>query len=440
MPSIRALILGLLTFILHMATFASPGPAFAASKEKVLHEFTLQSGITPTAALTLGSNGNLYGTTSSGGGSHCTVHGGCGTVFQLTVGKNGKWSERVLHSFRSDGRDGVGPGSGVIFDSLGNLFGTTLGGGADGAGTVFELMPDANGEWTEKLLHTFNSDGKDGTLPLAGVTFDTDGNVYGTTEAGGVYNDGTVFRLTPSKDGKWRETLLHSFVDNGKDGNSPDAGLIFDIAGNLYGTTVGGGGGACTGGCGTVFELVRDGNGGWTEKVLHRFSHGYDKDGYYPTANLILDAKGGLYGTTNGGGSFGEGTVFRLTHRANGEWTEKVLHSFDWNGKDGYYPDASLIFDASGNLYGATSLGGTGQCTLIGIIVGCGTVFRLMPDANGRWNERILHNFQSNGKDGTEPNAGLALDGAGNLYGTTTMGGSDLCSDDGCGTVFEITP
>jgi uncharacterized repeat protein (TIGR03803 family) len=269
---------------------------------------------------------------------------------------------------------------------------------------------------------------------------DADRSVYGTTEAGGVYNDGTVFRLTPSKDGKWRETLLHSFVDNGKDGNSPDAGLIFDIAGNLYGTTAGGGGGACTGGCGAVFELVRDGNGGWTEKVLHRFSHGHGKDGYYPTANLILDAKGDLYGTTNGGGSFGEGTVFRLTHRANGEWTEKVLHSFDWNGKDGYYPDASLIFDASGNLYGTTSLGGTGQCTLIGIIVGCGTVFRLMPDANGRWNETILHNFQSNGKDGTEPNAGLALDGAGNLYGTTVMGGSDLCSDDGCGTVFEITP
>jgi len=258
------------------------------------------------------------------------------------------------------------------------------------------------------VLHNF-SGGADGIAPRAGLILDAAGNLYGTTDNGGTYNQGTVFELTPAAGGTWTEKVLNSF-GSGTDGVRPRGVLIFDAAGNLYGTTYGD-----PYNQGTVFELTPAARGTWTEKVLHTFGSG--SDGTFPAAGLVLDAAGNLYGTTYEGGTYGLGTAFELTPAGGGTWTEKVLHHFG-NGTDGVYPLASLIFDAAGNLYGTTSYGGS---------YGGGTVFRL--NAQG---EVLLQNFS--GTDGANPVANLVLDTAGNPYGTTSLGGTS--SE---GTVFEIT-
>jgi uncharacterized repeat protein (TIGR03803 family) len=227
-----------------------------------------------------------------------------------------------------------------------------------------------------------------------------------------------VFELSPRQGGGWTETLLHNFNNNGRDGVNPQAGLIIDDAGNLYGTTYRGG----IYNSGTAFELSPQQGGGWTEKVLHSFGHG--SDGITPDANLTIDAAGNLYGTTYNGGIHGRGTVFELTPREGGGWTETVLHSFG-NGSDGANPYAGLIIDANGNLYGTTLAGG---------IHTAGTAFELSPRQGGGWTETILHSF-GNGTDGNSPYAGLIFDASGNLYGTTLEGGIHSY-----GVVFEITP
>ncbi len=210
---------------------------------------------------------------------------------------------------------------------------------------------------------------------------------------------------------------------NCADGWIPSAGLIFDAAGNLYGTTGLGG----TDGVGTVFELTRAG-GGWTEQVLYNFG----TDGAYPGGGLTFDSAGNLYGTTGEGGIHILGTVFELTPTVGGGWTETVLHNFG-SGTDGAYPGAGVTFDAAGNLYGTTQYGGTyNSCS-----GGCGTVFELTPTAGGGWTEQVLLNF--NGTGGANPYAGLIFDGAGNLYGTTQFT-YDNCSGFYCGTVFELMP
>ncbi len=239
--------------------------------------------------------------------------------------------------------------------------------------------------WKEKVLHSFCSQPNcaDGDYPTAGLIFDAAGNLYGTTYAGGAYGaygPGTVFELTPAAGGGWTEKVLHSFDNDCTDGASPYASLIFDAAGNLYGTTsrrrlLP----ACDAGegCGTVFELTPTAGGGWTEKVLHSFGNG--TDGANPDCDLIFDAAGNLYGTTIYGGTYSYGTVFELTPAGGGNWTEKVLHNFNRNGTDGICPYAGLIFDAAGNLYGTTSLGGT---------FGVGTVFELTPKRAGAGRRR----------------------------------------------------
>ena len=399
--------------------------------EKVLHGFgDGTDGINPPADLIFDTAGNLYGTTYEGGDYNY------GTVFELTPTAGGGWTEKVLHSFNNNGTDGYYPLAGLIFDAAGNLYGTTWHGGTYnelGGGTVFELTPTAGGGWTETVLHSFGN-GADGIGPEAGLIFDAAKvNLYGTTAGGGSYSVGTVFELTPTAGGGWTETVLYSFNDNGTDGWESLAGLIFDAAGNLYGTTWAGG----TYGGGTVFELTPA--GGWTEKVLHSFSW-IGTDGFWPYAGLIIDAAGNLYGTTGAGGPSGWGMVFELTPTAGGGWTEKMLHSFPYdNGTDGSQPVAGLIFDAVGNLYGTTEYGGTySNC-----YGGCGTVFELTPAAGGGWTETVLHSF--NGTDGREPAAGLIFDAAGNLYGTTYYGGTyGNCSvhnqPAACGTAFELTP
>ena len=217
--------------------------------------------------------------------------------------------EKVLHDFSQAGGEGTFPLDRLIFDAAGNLYGTTLAGGIPGidGGTVFELMPAAGGHWTEQVLHEFGN-GSDGYAPFAGLIFDAAGNLYGTTSTGGTYFHGAVFELTPNRSGGWTETVQYSFQGYPTDGDGPMAGLIFDAAGNLYGTTYFGG----TYGPGTAFELTPTQGGGWTETVLHNFGNG--TDGVWPDAGLIFDPAGNLHGTTEHGGTYNYyGTVFELT-------------------------------------------------------------------------------------------------------------------------------
>ena len=384
-----------------------------AAQGQVLHSFTNNGtdGIVPDGGVIFDGAGNLYGTTFEGGTSSE------GTVYELTPAGGGGWTEKVLHSFDQNGTDGSFPAASLIFDSAGNLYGTTTSGGTYTKGTVFELTPAAGGTWTEKVLYSFNGNGTDGYAPYSGLVFDSAGNLYGTAYYGGTYSRGTVFELTPQAGGTWTEQVLHSF-GNGTDASAPFAGLTFDTAGNLYGTTeVGGTSGGCAPyGCGTVFELTPQSGGGWTERVVYSFANN-GTDGTVPKAGVTFDAAGNVYGTTYQGGTYNLGALFELTPAAGGTWTEQVLHNFG-NGTDGAYPYARLIFDTAGNLYGTTYQGGS---------YGGGTVFRF--NAQG---EVLLQNFS--GTDGANPFAGLILDGTGNLYGTTTAGGASHE-----GTVFEIT-
>jgi uncharacterized repeat protein (TIGR03803 family) len=423
--------------------------ALPASTEKVLYNFCSVSGCedgsTPMAGLIFDSAGNLYGTTNQGGDYNF------GTVFELTPNGNGTWTDTVLYSFcpATGCADGAYPSSTLIFDAAGNLYGTTPAGGSKASdGTVFQLTPGANGHWTETVIHSFKGHGSGGSEPVPSLLFDRAGNLYGATVGGpygsgcGGFGCGLVFELTPGANGKWTEKVLHSFKNNGKDGVGPASGLVFDALGNLYGTTPGGGTGACNyggpSGCGTVFELTPSAKGMWTEKVLYSFKHNH-KDGVAPIGSLAFDTAGNLYGTTNGGGSgsgchgqngaYGCGTVFELTPGAKGKWTERVLHSFTSNGRDGLYPFAGATLGAADKLYGTTNQGGD---------LNYGTVFELTPNGNGRWSEKIVYSFcsLSGCADGAYPLGTPILDDAGNLYGTTlgSAGGTTF------GTVFEITP
>jgi uncharacterized repeat protein (TIGR03803 family) len=420
------------TAIAIVGFLTASAPAFVASEEKVLYSFKDDGadGAGPHASLIFDADGNLYGTTVFGGTprSGCKNQG-CGTVFQLTPATKGRWTEKVLHSFQDNGVDGLEPVANLIFDASGNLYGTAPAGGAHGVGTVFELTLGAGGMWSETVLHSFAGYPTDGEYPYAGLIFDAAGNLYGTTYEGSV-GAGTVFELMPSAD-TWTESVLYTFGKNGThDGGLPYAGLIFDGTGNLYSTLsiAGDRGGKAVG---LVFQLA-PGGGGWTERMLYGCDiKGCADQGGDARGSVIFDSAGNIYSTTSVGGAYvkhcggvGCGTVFQLTHKSNGNWTEKVIHSFG-NGKDGELPYAGLVSDAAGNLYGTTESGGA---------YGGGTVFRLTRGSNGTWTEKVLHSF-GKGKDGANPYAGLIFDGAGNLYGTTSQGGAD-----NSGTVFEIRP
>jgi uncharacterized repeat protein (TIGR03803 family) len=290
----------------------------------------------------------------------------------------------------------------------------------------------------EQVLYAFQS-GNDGQYPSSGLIFDASGNLYGETEygGGGACNSGigdgcgTVFELSPNGNGGWTETVLHSFQCC-TDGNFPASGLIFDQAGNLYGTTFGGG----TYNQGTVFELTPSPNGGWSETVLFSFS---DEGGLQAPQGVIFDQKGNLYGTAIQAGECGHystcGGVFELSPNPNGGWTGTVLYTFQPSG--GWGPSPGLVLDRAGNLYGTTFRGGSSGCS-VDENSGCGTVFQLSPHGSGGWTETALYIFQGE-NDGGNPAAGLIFDQSGNLYGTTQLGGGTGCSA-GCGTVFELSP
>jgi uncharacterized repeat protein (TIGR03803 family) len=301
----------------------------------------------------------------------------------------------VLHAFT--GRpDGASPHAGLLLDKSGNLYGTTAVGGdiKSGWGTVFKVTSEGQ----ETVLYSFAS-GTDGANPQAGLIMDASGNLYGTTSKGGsVPNFGTVFKVSA----KGKENVLFRFNDT--DGSGPVGSLVRDAKGNLYGTTQVG-----AKGYGTVFKLDSKGN----ETVLHSFARG--ADGAFPLAGLIMDAKGNLYGTTESGGTPEVGTVFEVDN--TGE--ETILYSFK-RAPDGYGPYGGLVMDAIGNFYGTAEDGGKDSAF--------GTVFKLTKSGV----ETVLHSFASN-PDGANPWAGLIRDAKGNLYGTTSFGGI------GKGTVFEVS-
>ena len=268
--------------------------------------------------------------------------------------------------------------------------------------------------WTKKTIYNFGMSQNDGSTPLCQLTFDSAGNLYGTTSAGGLYTFGTVFALSPGSNGNWTETKLHDMT-GASDGSTPLAGLTLDGAGNLFGTTSLGGGN----GGGVAFELSFS-DGQWTLKTLHNFGSGLD--GANPQSRLLFDASGNLYGTTMGGGDYcgsACGTAFVLSPNGNGTWSEKKIHNFGSSQTDGAAPVSGLAADAAGTLYGTTPQGGNS---------GIGTVYKLVSNGSG-WTESKLTSLVNT------PSPSVILDSAGNIYGVALAGG-----DFNQGTVFEVTP
>jgi uncharacterized repeat protein (TIGR03803 family) len=402
------------------AALASIGSA-EAGKVTILYSFSGGSdGLTPTSGLIADRHGNFYSTTFAGGSS------GAGAVFELT--RNGK--ETVRYSF-TGGSDGGYPESPLIEDSHGNLYGTTSEGGTDNLGTVFRLTPAGK----ESVLHSFTG-GSDGNGPQAGLIADAAGNLYGTTQAGGYAGYGVVFEITR----KGVEHVLYAFKGS-PDGAYPLSSLIADSAGNLYGTTLGGGvqSDYCGVGCGTVFEMTPTGRNKWSETAIYSFQ-GNANDTTNPWAGVIADNAGNLYGTATEGGNYNDcnfggcGGVFELSPGGNGAWTETVVYAFQ-SMKDGDTPYGGLVRDSAGNLYGTTFSGPTSpNCSFYG----CGSAYEIAADGK----ESVLRAFKGGANDAANSSANLILDYKGNLYGTSEAGGGGDCDDEGqlgCGTVFRLT-
>jgi uncharacterized repeat protein (TIGR03803 family) len=396
----------------------------------VLYDFPLvNDGLEPLGGLVADSMGNYYGTTVGGG----TYNGG--TIFELSRNSKGVWQSTILYNFGSYTYDGTSPYAGVIFDSSGNLYGTTWRGGTLGGGTVFELSPAGSGAWTEKILYSFPSilsGAYNASQPTTSLVFDSSGNLYGTSYGGeSPEYCGTAYELSPSSSGTWSESLIHSFCGNGgNDGSFPTGPLIVDKSGNLYGVThQGNDAGQYLNG--TVYELSppTTSGGSWTETLLLTFPYTDTTIGVYPSGALVFDSQGNLYGTTSQGGEYNSGIVYKLAPSGS-TWTESVLYSFKGVDNDGGNPEAGLVLDSEGNLYGTTAGGGTFSLSCYD---GCGTVFKLT-DSGGKWQESVLYRFAA-GLDGAEPSAPVILDSEGNVYGTTPYAGSGAG-----GTVFMIEP
>ena len=393
---------------LTLATYQASGQTYTT-----LHAFTGNSdGGYVLAPVILDSKGNLYGTTFQGGDMNCAPGQGCGTVFKIDAHGH----ETVIYAFTSDIPDAAFPAAGLVRDAFGNLFGTTMEGGAAGIGTIFKVSASGN----ETVLYSFKG-GKLGAYPTGTIVRDPAGNIYGAGSFGDLNCDptysgcGIVFRLTSA--GKF--TVLHTFHNIDEDGEDP-SGLFRDQSGNLYGTTLLGGDLNCNGGrgCGTVFKI--DPQGKLT--TLYKF-HG--KDGAFPTSGVIQDSYKNLYGTTSAGTA---GVVFKLDPTGH----ETVLYRFA-GGADGGDPEASLLLDPNtGALYGTTMVGGDLSCSPNGGGgPGCGTVYKI--DASGVFT--VLYAFTGNPSEFSY--AGVVMDRLGNLYGTTT-GIPNCCGNEG--SVFRLAP
>jgi len=422
-----------------LAVILTVGLAAQGQTFTVLHTFTGGAdGAEPLAGLTGDAAGNFYGTTMVGGtGVGVCSASGCGTVFKLAR-HGSSWVLNPIYEFTSVDNGPFNPEARVVFGPDGALYGTTVNGGACGGewcGTVFKLQPPASFcrsvmcPWTLTVLHRF-SGGDDGAFPYSEVAFDSSGAIYGTTSGDGdascmvirgVNGCGTVFKLTRNADGTWTNHTLYEF-HGGSDGGRPVAGVVLDQAGNVYGVTAFGGGGPCNYdlGCGTVFELSPSGSG-WVETTLHQFTGA--ADGGAPYGGLMFDHAGNLYGTATEGGA-GLGTVYELTS-SQGGWNFGVIYTFTGTQASG--PEATLIMDAGGNLYGTSASGGNNQ--------GFGTVYKLTSTAGG-WTYSSLHDFDLQGSDGGLLYGSVALDAGGNVFGVTGAGPYPSPDD---GVLFEIT-
>ena len=310
----------------------------------VLYSFTGGAdGGEPYKGVTLDSAGNLYGTAVTGGSGSC--EGGCGVVYKLTK-SGGTWTQTVVHAFT--GADGSGPGSRVTLDGRGNVYGMAPTGGADGLGTIYQLHPRSNGRWAFRVIHDFTG-GSDGSSGSAGKMVFRGGSLYGAATTGGA-GYGTVFELRPTDTGGWNFRTLYEF-QGAPDGSFPYGALLFDQSGHIYGTTYYGG----ADGLGSIYELTRATGGNWSEQILYGFQAG--EDGNSSISNLVFDTAGNLYGTTSEGG-LGSGTIFELAPNGNGTWTESLPHLFA-GPPDGAFPYAGMVGDGTGMFYGATVHGGT---------------------------------------------------------------------------------
>jgi uncharacterized repeat protein (TIGR03803 family) len=335
-------------------------------------------------------------------------------VIALSVTTAAATTTDVIFSFEED--EGEYADTDLETDSAGNIYGTTVLGGDFGSGTVFQLTPTPNG-WVHAVLYSFTG-GVDGGEPYKGVTLDRDGNLYGTAVTGGSGNCeggcGVIYKLTNRK-GTWTQKVVHAFT-GGDDGSGPGSRVTVDRAGNIYGMAPTGG----TYGLGTIYQIRPPSSGALTFKVIHAFTGG--ADGSSGSAGRMILRDGRLYGAATTGGSHGSGVVFELTPMAFGEWDFKTIYTFQGH-PDGSFPYGALLFDPSGNIYGTTYYGGAN---------GIGAVYKLSPQPVGEWTEDLIYSFQQ-GPDGNSPISNLVFDKAGNLYGTTSEGGS------GSGTIFKLS-
>ena len=405
--------------------------------ERTLHRFDRLIEGTRPFGLVAGANGALYGVTFEGGfnGVGCYNGVGCGTVFSLTPTASG-YRERVLYRFKGTVQHVVIPGGGLLIDGSGTLYGTLWWTGSTFAGSVYKLTPSRRG-YVESDVYDFQGPPNDGEGPSGDLIVDASGALYGATLGGGGTGCGantgcgTVFKLTPAtakrrSASRYSETILYRF-QGGTDGRYPSGDLVADASGALYGTTQGN---ACESDCGTVFKLTPNASGGYAESVLHHFGGG--SDGTFPVGGLIIDRSGALYGATSGGGTARQGTIYKLTPQPSGGYAETVLYSFQ-GGSDGADPVLThLLADATGALYGTTLSGGAAGCYRFD---GCGTIFKLTPQGSGGYAESILHRFGST-PDGAFPVGDLLIDRTGALYGTARGGGGSRRR----GTVFKLSP
>ncbi len=403
-------------------TIACALPAWSQTYKVIFNFDAATVGTFPYAPLTLDGHGNLYGTAFSWNGSdpfNCSS--GCGSVFRLSPNGSGGWNGTAIHIFSGPSGDGGSPEAPVVFDHLGNLYGSS-----NSDGVVFKLTPTPQGPWAETILHRYGTFGNCG--PLIGFTncsvaFGNDGRLYGSTLTGETCSSlqGGVFQLRQVSVTGWHQLYINCFID-GTTAQLPQGLLAFDAGNNIYGTSVYGG----TANFGTVYRLTpNQGSQNWTQTVLYSFQGG-PADGSQPQSGVVVDSLGNVYGTTPQGGSGGVGVVFMLTPQSDGTWTETILHHFNEGNGDAAYPDSTLTFDSFGNLYGTAAVGGQFDQ---------GAVFKLTPSSGGHWTESVVYSF-TGGLDGGLPYGGVTIDSYGILYGTASIGGEN---DDG-GVAYSIQP
>jgi uncharacterized repeat protein (TIGR03803 family) len=429
--------------------------------ETNLHNFTGgEDGAAPSGGVTLDPAGNLFGTASAGGDKRCGNRTGCGVAYELTPLASGGWSETIVYRFHY--APGIyAPSSSLLRDTAGNFYGTSSTGGSGNVGGVFELSPSGDGPYTGQLLKSFQF-GREGLDPNSTLLLDSQGTFYGAAYRGG-HGFGGIFQLTTAN-GQPEESLIYGFA-GGLDGSGPQGELTMDAAGNLYGTTQQGGGGIdCELVCGVVFKLQPNSNGRWTETVLYRFTQ--EGEGK-PLGTVVLDASGNLYGLTNSVRCrVNCGTLYQLTPTEFGEWLKQDILVFDYteghpggglaiDGEGNLYGavggqvfklantswQRQQLYTFVKKSFSINTLKLAGPDHILGAISNGGRserglVFALANEPGRGWQEKGLYTF-SGGTDGGGPSGGLTTDASGNIYGTTNFGGDPQCN---CGVVFKIAP